>query len=76
MKDLHDQLSGEPDPDHSAVASVVADRGNWLFAKDAATVHFTVYAVASFDAPSGFYWAARRHHWLPAPQGIRIVEEQ
>jgi len=50
MKDLHDQLSGEPDPDRSAVASVVADRGNWLFAKDAATVHFTVYAVASFAA--------------------------
>jgi uncharacterized protein YecT (DUF1311 family) len=50
MKDLHDQLSGEPDPDHSAVASVVADHGNWLFAKDGATVHFTVYAVASFAA--------------------------
>ena len=50
MKDLHDQLSGEPDPDRSAVASVVADRGNWLFAKDAATVHFTAYAVASFAA--------------------------
>jgi hypothetical protein len=32
------------------VASVVADRGNWLFAKDGATVHFTVYAVASFAA--------------------------
>jgi hypothetical protein len=50
MKDLRNQLSGEPDPDRSAVASVVADRGNWLFAKDGATVHFTVYAVASFAA--------------------------
>ena len=48
--DLHDQMSGEPEPDRSAVASVVADRSNWLFTKDAATVHFTVYAVASFAA--------------------------
>jgi hypothetical protein len=34
------------------------------------------FADASFDAPSGFYWAARRHHWLPAPQGVKVVEEQ
>jgi uncharacterized protein YecT (DUF1311 family) len=50
VKDLHDQLSGDPDPDRAAVASVVADRGNWLFAKHGATVHFTVYTVASFAA--------------------------
>jgi hypothetical protein len=29
-----------------------------------------------FDPPGGFYWAARRHKWLPAPVGIRVVDEQ
>jgi len=43
--------------------------------------HLTGVAVGcfsdpSFDSPSGFYWAARRHHWLPAPQGVKVVEEQ
>jgi hypothetical protein len=43
--------------------------------------HLTGVAVGcfgdpSFDAPDGFYWAARRHHWITAPQGITVVEEQ
>jgi hypothetical protein len=29
-----------------------------------------------FDAPHTFYWAARRHHWLSAPSGVRVVWEQ
>ena len=43
--------------------------------------HLTGVAVGcfsdpSFDSPGGFYWAARRHHWLPVPQGVRLVQEQ
>ena len=34
------------------------------------------FSAPDFDPPSGFYWAARRHHWLPAPDGIRSVEQQ
>jgi hypothetical protein len=29
-----------------------------------------------FEAPSGFYWSRRRHHWLAAPSRMRVVEEQ
>jgi hypothetical protein len=43
--------------------------------------HLTGVAVGcfsdpGFDAPHGFYWAARRHHWLPAPERVKVVEEQ
>jgi hypothetical protein len=49
MKDLRNQaMDGEPNPDRSAVADVVRDGSNWLFATNSATVHFTVYTVASF----------------------------
>jgi len=49
MKDLRDQANdGEPNPDRSAVGDVVKDGSNWLFGKNSATVHFTVYSVASF----------------------------
>jgi hypothetical protein len=50
MRDLHDQFANEQagDPDRSAVETVVADDANWLWGTDAATVHFTVYTVASF----------------------------
>ncbi len=48
MKDLEDQFSGQG-PDRSAVESVVAGSENWLFAKDHARVHFTVYSIASFS---------------------------
>jgi hypothetical protein len=50
LRDLKDQASGgEPlDPDRSAVESVVEDEANWLWGTSAATVHFTVYTVASF----------------------------
>lgn len=50
LKDLHRQLAAqqEPDPDRAAVDSVVLDSGNWLWGKDKAIVHFTVYTVASF----------------------------
>jgi hypothetical protein len=34
------------------------------------------FADPGFDAPSGFYWAVRRHHWLPAPPDIKVLEEQ
>jgi uncharacterized protein YecT (DUF1311 family) len=51
LRDLHDEFAGQeaPDPDRSAVERVVADGGNWLWGTDKATVHFTVYAVASFS---------------------------
>ena len=50
MQDLHRQFAarGASGPDRSAVTSVIADRKSWLFAKDHATVHFTVYSIASF----------------------------
>lgn len=51
MKDLHDQFAAQeaPDPDRAAVENVVSDGANWLWGKDKATVHFTVYTVASFS---------------------------
>lgn len=43
--------------------------------------HLTGVAVGcfsdpDFDAPQGFYWAARRHRWLGALDRIRIFEQQ
>jgi uncharacterized protein len=51
LRDLREQFAGEQalDPDRSAVEAVVADEANWLWGTDAATVHFTVYTVASFS---------------------------
>jgi uncharacterized protein len=51
LHDLHEQSAGEEalDPDRSAVEPVVGDEANWLWGTDAATVHFTVYTVASFS---------------------------
>jgi uncharacterized protein len=49
LKDLHSQFADRQTegPERAAVEAVV--RGaNWLFAKDHATVHFTVYTVTSF----------------------------
>ena len=50
-KNLHDAFAeqGAPDPDRDAIESVVGDSDNWLWGADAATVHFTVYAIASFS---------------------------
>jgi len=52
IKVLHDGFAeqGAPDPDREAVESVVGDGDNWLWGPKAATVHFTVYAIASFAA--------------------------
>ena len=51
LKELHEQFSGQeaPDPDRSAVQDVVKDGSNWLLGKDKATVHFSVYTIASFS---------------------------
>jgi hypothetical protein len=51
IKDLHDEFAEQSsqDPDRDAVEGVVADGRNWLWGTDAATVHFTVYAIASFS---------------------------
>ena len=51
LNDLRDQFQaqGAPGPDRSAVTDVVNDGGNWMFDKDKAIVHFTVYTVASFS---------------------------
>lgn len=50
LRDLRNQFAGEQaiDPERAAVESVVGDEANWLWGADAATVHFTVYTVASF----------------------------
>ena len=29
-----------------------------------------------FEPPGGFYWACRRHAWLPAPAGVEVLETQ
>jgi hypothetical protein len=52
LRDLHDEFSGQsaPDPDRSAIESIVVDGGNWLWGADKATVHFTVYSIASFSS--------------------------
>jgi len=50
LKDLHAQIAQRrgSGPEASGIDPVVKDGANWLFAKDHAVVHFTVYAVASF----------------------------
>ncbi|HEX5121620.1 MAG TPA: DUF3298 domain-containing protein, partial [Rhodanobacteraceae bacterium] len=49
LHDLHDQLAdSDGDPERSAVEAVVGDDANWLWGTDKATVHFSVYTVASF----------------------------
>ena len=30
----------------------------------------------TFEPPSGFYWASRRHKWLPTPIGVEVLESQ
>ncbi len=49
LKDLHGQFAERQDdsPDRAAVEALVRS-GAWLFAKDHATVHFTVYTITSF----------------------------
>jgi uncharacterized protein YecT (DUF1311 family) len=50
VKDLKVQFDeGAPAPDASAVGGVATDIGNWMFDRNEAVVHFTVYAVASFS---------------------------
>ena len=51
LAELHADFEGQgaPDPDRDAVERVVGDGDNWLWGKDAATVHFTVYTIASFS---------------------------
>jgi len=51
IKALHEDFEsqGAPDPDREAVETVVGDGDNWLWGADAATVHFTVYTIASFS---------------------------
>jgi uncharacterized protein len=51
LRDLREQSAGEQalDPERSAVEAVVGEEANWLWGTDAATVHFTVYTVASFS---------------------------
>jgi hypothetical protein len=34
------------------------------------------FSDPGFEAPHAFYWATRRHHWLSAPEGVKIVDEQ
>lgn len=34
------------------------------------------FADPDFDPPGGFYWASRRHRWLPPPIGIPSVDTQ
>ena len=50
LADLKKQFQGQQDsgPDRGDVAKVVAG-GSWLFAKDHAIVHFTVYSITSFS---------------------------
>lgn len=43
------EAQGAPDPERDAVDAVVGDGNNWLWGPDAATVHFTVYTIASFS---------------------------
>ena len=51
IAELHEdfEAQGAPDPDREAVESVVGHGDNWLWGADAATVHFTVYTIASFS---------------------------
>jgi len=49
VDNLEDQFNEESGPDRSAVARVVGNIGNWLFDRNKAIVHFTVYTVASFS---------------------------
>lgn len=34
------------------------------------------FSDPDFHLPGGFYWATRRHRWVPEPGEVRVVEEQ
>jgi len=34
------------------------------------------FADPTFEPPRGFYWASRRHAWLPVPIGVEVFETQ
>lgn len=34
------------------------------------------FADPAFERPGGFYWASRRHAWLPAPTGVEMHDTQ
>jgi hypothetical protein len=34
------------------------------------------FADPAFEGPGTLYWTKRRHGWLPAPAGARVVEAQ
>lgn len=50
LKDLHRQFASQQEsgPDRASVEAVVRDPDNWLWDRDHAIVHFSVYTVASF----------------------------
>jgi hypothetical protein len=50
VKDLKEQFDeGAPTADAPTVSGVATDIGNWMFDRNDAVVHFTVYTVASFS---------------------------
>lgn len=34
------------------------------------------FADPAFEPPRAFYWASRRHAWLPAPIGVEVLDAQ
>src|SRR5262245_42239784 len=34
------------------------------------------FADPAFDPPRGFYWASRRHAWLPLPTAVEVLQTQ
>ena len=34
------------------------------------------FSDPTFDLPQGFYWASRRHAWLPLPVDVQVFEQQ
>lgn len=34
------------------------------------------FSDPDFTPPGAFYWAARRHRWLPTPRGVEVVQQQ
>jgi hypothetical protein len=62
-------------------ASFCPSCGVSLFSRLEVFPHLTGVSVGcfgdpAFDAPSGFYWASRRHHWLPASIGVKVLDTQ
>jgi hypothetical protein len=55
--------------------------GTWVFSRLEVLPGFVgisvgCFADPEFEKPTKFFWASRRHRWLPAPKSVEVLDTQ